>query len=49
MDIEIMPHAMYFPGNKETIVKINQVPYQVIEYDGKGMFQAKLMDNTHVE
>ena len=29
--------------------KINQVPYQVIEYDDKGMFQAKLMDNTHVE
>ena len=49
MDIETMPHAMYFSGNKETIAKINQVPYQVIEYDDKGMFQAKLMDNTHVE
>ena len=36
-------------GNKETIAKINQVPYQVIEYDDKGMFQAKLMDNTQVE
>ena len=46
MDIETMPHAMYFPGNKETIIKINQVPYQVIDYDDKGMFQAKLMDNT---
>ena len=44
-----MPHAMYFSGNKETIIKINQVPYQVIEYDDKGMFQAKLMDNTQVE
>ena len=43
MDIETMPHAMYFSGNKETIAKINQVPYQVIEYDDKGM------DNTHVE
>ena len=42
-----MPHAMYFSGNKETISKINQVPYQVI--DDKGMFQAKLMDNTQVE
>ena len=49
MDIETMPHAMYFSGNKETIAKINQVPYQVIEYDDKGMFQAKLMDNTQVE
>ena len=49
MDIETMPHAMYFSGNKETITKINQVPYQVIDYDDKGMFQAKLRDNTHVE
>ena len=49
MDIETMPHAMYFSGNKETITTINQVPYQVIEYDDKGMFQAKLMDNTQVE
>ena len=40
---------MYFSGNKETIAKINQVPYQVIEYDDKGMFHAKLMDNTQVE
>ena len=49
MDIETMPHAMYFSGNKDTITKINQVPYQVIEYDDKGMFQAKLIDNTQVE
>ena len=49
MDIETMPHAMYFSGNKETITKINQVPYQKIHYDDKGMFQAKLMDNTQVE
>ena len=49
MDIETMPHAMYFSGNKETIIKINQGPYQVIDYDDKGMFQAKLMDNTQVE
>ena len=40
---------MYFSGNKETIAKINQVPYQVIEYHNKGMFHAKLMDNTQVE
>ena len=49
MDIETMPHAVYFSCNKETFTKINQVPYQVIEYDDKGMFQAKLMDNTQVE
>ena len=49
MDIETMPHAMYFSGNKETITKLNQVPYQVIDYDDKGRFQAKLMDNTQVE
>ena len=49
MDIETMPHAMYFSSNKEPITKINQVPYQVIDYDDKGMFQAKLMDNTQVE
>ena len=49
MDVETMPHAMYFSGNKETIAKINQVPYQIIEYNNKGMFQAKLMDNTQVE
>ena len=49
MDIETMPHAMYFSGNKETITKINQVPYQIIDYDDKGMFQARLMDNTQVE
>ena len=40
---------MYFSCNKETITKINQVPYQVIDYDDKGMFQAKLMDNTQIE
>ena len=49
MDIEMMPHAMYFSGDKGTITKINQVSYQVIGYDDKGMFQAKLMDNTPVE
>ena len=49
MDIETMPHAMYFPATKRLFIKINQVPYQVIDYDDKGMFQAKLMDNTQVE
>ena len=45
MDIETMPHAMYLSGNKETIAKMIQVPYQVIEYDDK----AKLKDNTPIE
>ena len=36
-------------GNKKTIAKINQVPYQIIEYDDKGMFQVKLMDNIQVQ
>ena len=49
MDIETMSDAMYFSGNKENITKINQVPYQVTDYDDKGTFQAKLMDNTQVE
>ena len=40
---------MYFSGSKDTIAKINQVPYQIIEYDDKGMFQANLMDNAPVQ
>ena len=27
----------------------NQVPYQTIEYDDKGMFHVKPMDNTQVQ
>ena len=27
MDVETMPHAMYFSGSKETIAKISQAPY----------------------
>ena len=49
IDIGTMPHAMYLSGNDETTVKISYVPYQVIEYDDKGMFQGKLMDNTQVK
>ena len=49
MDIETMPHAMYFSGNIETVTKINHIPYQTILYDDKGMFQAKLMDETQVQ
>ena len=44
-----MPHAMYFSGSIEAVTKINHVPYQTIEYDDKGMLQAKLMDGTQVQ
>ena len=46
MNIETMPHAMYFSGNTHTVTKINHVPYQTIQYNDKGMFPAQLMDNT---
>ena len=49
MDIETMPHAMYFSGNAETITKIYHVPYQTVQYDDKGMFPAQLMDDTPVQ
>ena len=48
MDVDTMPHAMYFSGN-EAVTKINHVPYQTIEYDDKDMFQVKLMDDTQVQ
>ena len=32
MEIEMMPHAMYFTGNLDTITKINHIPYQTVEY-----------------
>ena len=49
MDIETMPHAMYFTGDSDTVTKINHVPYQTIEYDDNGMFTAKLMNDTPIE
>ena len=49
VDIETMPHAMYFSSSIEAATKINHVPYQTIEYDYKGMFQAKLMNDTQVQ
>ena len=48
MDIETMPHTMYFDGNASTVTKINQVPYQTIQYNDKGMFPTQLMDNTPI-
>ena len=48
-DIETMPHMMYFSGNPETVTKMNHVPYQTVQYDNKGMFLAKLMDDTPMQ
>ena len=49
MDIETMPHAMYFTGDSDTVTKINHIPYQTVEYDDNGMFTAKLMNDTPIE
>ena len=49
MDIETIPHAMYFTGNPDTVTKINHVPYQTIVYNDNGMFTAKLMNDTPIE
>ena len=49
MDIETMPHAMYFTSNTDTVTKINHVPYQTIVHNDNGMFTTKLMDDTPVE
>ena len=42
MDVETMPHAMYFSGSIEAVTKINNVPYQTIEYDDKGIFSGEI-------
>ena len=49
MDIETMPHAMYFTGDLDTVTKINHVPYQTIVYNDNGMFTAKLTNDTPIE
>ena len=49
MDIETMSYMMYFSGNPKTVTKINHVPYQTIQYDDKGMFPTKLMDDTPIQ
>ena len=49
MDIETMPHAMYFDGNASTVTKINHILYQTIQYNDKGMFPAQLMDDTPIQ
>ena len=49
MDIETMPHVMYFNEDSDTVTKSNQVPYQTIEYNDNGMFTVNLMNNTPIE
>ena len=49
MDIETMPHAMYFTGDSDTVTKINYVPNQTVEYDDNAMFTTKLMNDTPIE
>ena len=49
MDIETMPHVIYFSGNAETVTKINHVPYHTVQYDDKGMFPSQLMDDTPIQ
>ena len=49
MDIKTMIHMMYFTGNPDTVTKINQVPYQTIQYNENGMFTTKLMNDTPIE
>ena len=49
MDIETMPHTMYFTGNSDTVTKINQIPYQTIQYNENGMFTTKLMNDTPIK
>ena len=48
MDIETMPHAMYYTGDLDTITKINHIPYQTIEYNDNSMFTAKLLNDTPI-
>ena len=40
---------MYFSGNTKTVTKINHVPYQIVLYDNKGIFPAKLIDDTPIQ
>ena len=49
MDIETMPHTMYFTGNPNTVTKINHVPYKKKVYNDNSMFTAKLLNDTPIE
>ena len=49
MDIEMMPHTMYFTGGLDTVTKINHVPYQTVVYNDNGMFTARLINDTPIK
>ena len=49
IDIQTMPHAMYFMGDSDTVTKINHVLYQTIEYNDNSMFTTNLMNDTPIE
>ena len=49
MDIETMPHAMYFTGDTDTVTKINHIPYQTVGYNDNSMFTTKLMNDTPIK
>ena len=49
MDIETMPHAMYFTGDTDTVTKTNHVPNQTVVYNDNGMFTTKLMNDTPIK
>ena len=49
MDIETMPHAMYFTGDLDTVTTINHIPYQTIVHNDNSMFTAKLMNDTPIK
>ena len=49
MDIETLPHTMYFSDNTHTVTKINHAPYQTIQHYDKGMFPTQLMDDTPIQ
>ena len=40
---------MCVSGNTHTVIKINHVPYQTIQYDDKGMFPVQLMDDAPIQ
>ena len=48
MDIETMPHGMYFTGNSDTVTKINQVPYQTIQYNFTTTHLQQISHFTHI-
>ena len=49
MDIGIIPHAIYFTSDSDTVTKIDHILYQMIEYNDNGMFTTHPMDDAPIE